>query len=202
MLRQNIPFFEQVPLYASRVRHLGDRGRSTPEARRISSPKMLQQFSPVGRLIRRGSKFASSTPKYSGEKDGSFSSLAADADHAPHTDNSAAEADDLPSNQTRPRLMSNPLVEKKETPAKKSRFFQEAAQDWVIDEAKAESVTFCRCGKICGEALNVCADCIAAGKVHEAGGYLYVKRDLINLDRYWFQLVNKELYCIVFGSTI
>jgi hypothetical protein len=84
--------------------------------------------------------------------------------------------------------------------SKKSHFFQEAVQkttEWVIEDCTGDSVMFCKCGKICKEAFNLCEECIATGKLHEAGGYLYLKRDQNNLDRYWFQLINKELYCMV-----
>jgi len=80
----------------------------------------------------------------------------------------------------------------------KSKFFEEAVEktgEWVIEESKNDTILFCKCGKICKKEFSMCDECIASGKVHEAGGYLYLKRDQNNLDRYWFQLINKELYC-------
>ena len=84
-------------------------------------------------------------------------------------------------------------------PKKKSHFFTEAntkSPKWIIEESKeSESIMFCGCGKLCKQSFNMCEDCIAEGNMYDIGGYLYLKRDQTNLDRYWFHLVNKELYC-------
>jgi len=81
--------------------------------------------------------------------------------------------------------------------SKKSHFFKEANRKigWIIEECKEEeSIVFCGCGKECKKAFSMCEECMGSGKIQEAEGYLYLKRDKNNLDRYWFKLVNQELY--------
>ena len=207
MLRQKIPFYEQVPLYASEVKRIKKKTKSTVPSMKISSPKLLHQFSPVGRMIRRNSHhgtYASARGsavrdpiKNDVEKNASETVLPA-VDKGPIR----ASADKLSKPQ---RQFSSPVVVKDPagtipgaTASKKSHFFQEAVQnttEWVIEDSKSETVLFCKCGKICKESFSLCDECISAGKLYEAGGYLYLKRDQNNLDRYWFQLINKELYC-------
>ena len=189
------------------MKRIKNKGKSISQAKKISSPKLLQQFSPVGRVIKRNSYYGSQgiepNPKETKavDKNGSLNADPAAKNQGEESCNSESS---YPKNHVQPlqRQMSasNVQIVKKEVVAKKSHFFQEAAQQspWVIEEAKdhAESIIFCKCGKLCKETFNMCEECIASGKVHEAGGYLYLKRDQNNLDRFWFQLINKELYCI------
>jgi hypothetical protein len=95
-------------------------------------------------------------------------------------------------------MMSKQEKEQENPIIKKSHFFREANQkvtNWVIEDFKEEaSIMFCGCGKECKESFSMCEECLNSGKMQEAEGYLYVKRDKNNLDRYWFKLVNQELY--------
>ena len=189
-------------MYASQVKRIKNKGKCTPQAKKISSPKLLQQFSPVGRVIRRNSFYggqpADQNPKEDNKTIGKNESL--NADLAKKEEEAYNSDSSYPKNHTIQRQHSSSTIIKKEVVSKKSHFFQEAVQQspWVIEEVKdhVESIIFCKCGKLCKEAFNLCEECIASGKVHEAGGYLYLKRDQNNLDRFWFQLINKELYCI------
>ena len=185
------------------MKRIKKKGKTTVQTRKISSPKLLQQFSPVGRLIRRSSHFGSQAGSATKEPANEEKNASMNVDVTTNTSgshNSETALHVIPA-QPHQRQLSASNVVKKELVSKKSHFFQEAAQQsvsWVIEEAKdhVDSIIFCQCGRICKEAFNLCEECIAAGKVLEAGGYLYLKRDQNNLDRYWFQLVNKELYCM------
>ncbi len=201
-----------MPLYANRVKRVKKKAKSTLQPRKISSPKLLQQFSPVGRMIRRNSYLGTFGSVGGGSATKEPAPIATEKNasevHSPAAGkDSAGSAASLDTFTQHQRLLSATNVAaaataKKDPVAhsKKSHFFQEAVQkttEWVIEDCKGDSVMFCKCGKICKEAFNLCEECIATGKLHEAGGYLYLKRDQNNLDRYWFQLINKELYCMV-----
>lgn len=184
-----------MPLYATEVKHIKSGTKRKPVCRKISSPKVLQQFSTVGRIIR----------KSANRDSGRASGESANGNNVVRT----------PGNQTRSytgtldtfsnyqqkadAITSKQLKEQNEGPVmKKSHFFREANQkvtNWVIEDCKEEeSIMFCGCGKECKESFSMCEECLASGKIQEAEGYLYLKRDKNNLDRYWFKLINQELY--------
>ncbi len=206
MLREKIPFFEQVPLFAEKVKHLKDKPKRISQIRKISSPKVLSQFNPVGHVIRRNSYYESrnsQTPsgeeKSGGEEHSNFDVAVEAVPVAPPQSSSKVIGLTLEHKKLE-RRFSGPIKKLQESAHKKSRFFLEAEQKerpLMIEEIKdsTEPVLLCKCGKLCLAPLNVCADCHANGQLHEAAGYLYLMRDARNLDRYWFQLVNKELYC-------
>ena len=213
LLREKIPFFEQVPLFAEKVKHIKDKSKRPPQIRKISSPKVLRQFTPVGHVIRRNSYYESRNSKTPSAEDKSGIEEHSQPDHTLETPAVAApQSSSKCIGQTLvhkqlERRFSGPIRKLQESAYKKSRFYQEAEGDispLTIEETKdsSEPVLLCKCGKLCVAPLNVCAECHANGQLHEAAGYLYLMRDARNLDRYWFQLVNKELYCKAFSTVI
>jgi hypothetical protein len=59
----------------------------------------------------------------------------------------------------------------------------------------ATSVTFCECGTECGEKSTLCDKCLKQRSPKEVSGFLYVREDSSQFQRYWIKLVNKQLYC-------
>jgi hypothetical protein len=189
-------------LYTCEVKKIKGGAKHCPACRRISSPKVLQQFSTVGRIIRK------STHK---ERRGS----------GDITDGSRIIK--TPGNQTRgfntaldgfgdyQQSAENMIATKQakdqgesSVSSRKSHFFREANKkiaNWIIEDCKEEeSIMFCGCGKECKEAFSMCEECMGSDKMQEAEGYLYLKRDKNNLDRYWFKLVNQELYSNTYNN--
>ncbi len=56
-------------------------------------------------------------------------------------------------------------------------------------------MTYCECGNSCEPGNTMCAVCMKAKETSEYSGYLYLKTKSTKLKRYWYILLNKELYC-------
>lgn len=196
MLRQRIPFFEQMGLYVTKIKHHTVTPKKTSsENRMISSPKLLTQFSTIGRVIRRNSHFEHTYNDTNEDVKADFIDISEEK-KKPETPNKNTDLMNLHIL----RANSGNVSYKKEKVITKSRFFEESTPDMspTIQRETLNctgSVLFCVCGKICAKTSSMCEECLASCKVVEAAGYLYVKRDSSNLDRLWFQLVNTDLYC-------
>ncbi len=174
---------------------------------KISSPKLLNQFSPVGRVIRRNSyvdtvfsmSLAAAVPVKAAsgleEKVGRPPEERKVKKHLTFTTCSLFRASQAP-----------PVVPEAEADLatrKKSTFWQEAesVSPGIEEEAKDLQalkcvVVYCGCGRICKPDANLCEECVSLEAPNEASGYLYVEKDERNMDRYWFNLINTDLYCI------
>ncbi len=277
LIRQKIPFYDQVPLYAEKIKCFKTRPKNPPLSRKVSSPKVLQQFSPVSRIIRRNSQRGSLVASaanaegvhrrvdnldFGSASEQAMQQVGRASGRGPETPGGSsyhdlamtpvansrslvnAEDEKSPAGATggRAQGLSPSTAEPLGTPgttgaqsekscdvflnsantqgsgpgnrtagvgagagrqknkAGKSRFFQESTEQTsplIIEEGPEPTGTImlCKCGNVCKDPLNVCEECFAAGTVYEAAGYLYIMRDKNNLDRYWFRLVSKELYC-------
>jgi hypothetical protein len=204
-----IPFYEQVGHYAKKVKRLKRvENAGTPNARKISSPKLLTQFSSIGRVIRRNSYFEAN---FNNKEEAKTSSGGEGSEEKKENSiqklkNNDKNKETLASEAPLHRASSGFTPSKKEKVLTKSRFFEESpftASPTFSQEVIncGQSILFCVCGKICAKSSLMCEDCQASCKVVEAAGYLYVNRDKSNLDRQWFQLVNTDLYCI-YSTTI
>jgi hypothetical protein len=82
---------------------------------------------------------------------------------------------------------------------KKSILWEEPALEspGIEEETKnlQSVVVYCSCGRISRKGLGMCDECWLLDKPQEISGYLYVEKDEKNVDRYWFSLVNTDLYC-------
>lgn len=203
-MRQRIPFYEQVGHYAKKVKRVKILPHKNPiQSPKLSSPKLLRNFSPVGRVIRRNSYFENvivEENKINSTNENNESSCNEDDLKDNKTPVSPNKNKPLANSLVAQRASSGTISCKKEKVLTKSRFFEEAAPDTSPSMRKevidcSGSVLFCVCGKICTKTSSMCEDCLASCKLVEAAGYLYVKRDENNLDRLWFQLVNTDLYC-------
>ena len=57
------------------------------------------------------------------------------------------------------------------------------------------SLLYCECGNSCDGESTVCSTCLKSKETIENTGYLYLKAKSTKLKRYWYILLNKELYC-------
>jgi hypothetical protein len=54
---------------------------------------------------------------------------------------------------------------------------------------------YCACGNLCEGQQTRCPNCLKSKDSVELSGYLYLKAKSGNMKRYWYQFLNKELYC-------
>ena len=165
----------------------------------MSSPKLLNQFSPVGRVIRRNSY---------------VESVFGNSNNGPEEEKKVLKLQLIPVTEDRKlkkhlTFTSCSLIQAAQSPPiaaeakavvrKKSTFWQEAAaaSPGIEEEAKGmqSTVVYCKCGRICKQDMNFCEECTLLAHPLEASGYLYVEKDEKNMDRYWFNLINTDLYC-------
>jgi hypothetical protein len=67
----------------------------------------------------------------------------------------------------------------------------------VDDMPDSSPRVYCGCGHENRTENTVCPECKKANAPKEKIGYLYIKESDGQLVRYWFHLLNKELYCIL-----
>jgi hypothetical protein len=67
-----------------------------------------------------------------------------------------------------------------------------------INRTEEKEIFFCECGNPCSEENNLCETCSKLKESVEYAGYLYVKEKGNQLKRYWYILLNKELYCTLY----
>lgn len=60
----------------------------------------------------------------------------------------------------------------------------------------AGGLIYCECGNPCEGGSTMCTVCMKSKETIEYSGYLYLKTKSTKLKRYWYILLNKELYCI------
>ena len=70
-----------------------------------------------------------------------------------------------------------------------SLFLRDASKD------STGGVIYCGCGRPCEGDNTLCSECMRSKESVEHSGYLYVKTKSTKLKRYWYILLNKELYC-------
>ena len=64
------------------------------------------------------------------------------------------------------------------------------------EEEGKETLIFCECGSICEQGARKCVGCCMKETNITAKGFLYVKKKAVNrVKKYWYYLLNKELYC-------
>ena len=145
LLRKQIPFYKQIPLYATEVKRVKTTTKKKPVCRKISSPKVLQQFSTVGRVIRKSSHRRSGVE--SGDQP-NITEAQTPGNQTRESEQNLLETLTHYHKKTSSFSAAKNFVEQLETPVptKKSHFFKEASQKpiaWVIDNHKgAETVVF------------------------------------------------------------
>jgi len=96
----------------------------------------------------------------------------------------------LPNTIKAPALVQKSKDEKTEILKSPSYFLREPSKQ------SSESVTYCACGNPCEGDSTLCPACMKNKEIIENSGFLYVKTKSTKLKRYWYHLINKELYCI------
>ena len=179
--------------------------KQTFNSQKISSPKVLNQFAPAGRVIRRNiyleSVFSNSKAQMTVEADIVKKSreveileMGMSLENKGKNRETFTTCSLLQAAHASKVTDANLLINEK-----KSILWEEPALDspGIVEEAKnlQSVVVYCSCGRISRRGLGVCDECWLLDKSQETSGYLYVEKDEKNVDRYWFSLVNTDLYC-------
>ncbi len=226
-MRKQIPFYKQITLYAKKIKKADTKAsHSPPTTKLLSSPKMLSKFAPVSPMIKRsphgptkeGLKTSSALTKFSanpseetkekkpsaGDEPKLEPSKTMKAQHVPWID--ASKAKDIvmsPNMNTEVIRLPNTIKvntsvlqkvkeDKSEMLKSPSLFLRDASKD------PTGGIIFCGCGNPCEGDNTLCPSCIKSRESIENSGYLYVKTKSTKLKRYWYLLLNKELYCTFF----
>ena len=100
-----------------------------------------------------------------------------------------AEAIRLP-NATKGGLTTTKAPDVSELLKSPSLFLRDTGRD------ESKGITYCGCGNICEGENMLCENCLKSKESVEYSGYLYLKDKSNQPKRYWYILLNKELYCI------
>ena len=192
MLRKQIPFYSQLCILISKLKKTLSTAKKIASPQRITSPKLLTQFSSVGRVIRRNVYVESllagndSSHKTIEKPEASLDTKA--KKYLTFTECSLFQAAHLP-------LPEDP----KAAPPVQTTTDKGTApvSPGIEEEARNLQgvVVYCSCGRICKAGVGLCEECHLAERPLGAAGYLYVEKDEKNVDRYWFELINTDLYC-------
>lgn len=166
-------------------------------SQKISSPKVLNQFAPTGRVIRRNtyveSHFVNSKIQITNEIEKVEKQTIDLEDKGKGRDTFATCS--LLQAAHAPKVMNANLL----ITEKKSVLWEESeiGSPGIEEEAKnlQPVIVYCSCGRISQKGLGMCDECHLLDKPQEISGYLYVEKDEKNVDRYWFSLINTDLYC-------
>lgn len=183
MLRQQIPFFSQIPLYATKIKGEGSNLSQGPTTTKLlSSPKTLTKLAPVAAIVMSSpktgpmSKEETKSDLLKGQKSPRLNELNTEVIRLPNTIKKASE--------TAKGKSSSDVV-------KSPSLFLRS----IANELSGEQI-FCECGNVCEGSNTLCASCIKSKETIEHSGFLYIKSKEAKLKRYYYKLLNKELYCI------
>lgn len=234
-MRKQIPFYEQLPLFAKKTTKIDTQGQTNhpKSAKLLSSPKLLSKFAPVSSMVKRSpkpdlisklkdheaAKGLSILAKLSGpseeiktqKTDQEESKIKASktmiAQHVPWIDPTKAQELALSPN-INTEVIRLPNVAKNTSPTQQksknvkadvmnspSIFLRDAVH-------QANSLNYCECGNVCEGDNTLCASCQKSKSSVEYSGYLYLKTKENKIKRYWYNLLNKELYCMFFINLI
>lgn len=182
-MRQQIPFFKQIPLYAKKIRGTEN---NDPESKStikvLSSPKMLTTFAPVASLIKNSPKGTETVSKEEIKKSHKLSKLFNEGGEELN-----AEVVRLPNSIKNAKSVS----ESKNTNLVRSPSLYLRS----INAELSGKQNFCECGNVCEGSNILCPICLKSKETIEYSGYLYVKSKEKKLKKYYYKLLNKELYC-------
>lgn len=221
-MRKQIPFFKQIPLYAIKIRKIVSKTPALkPRTILISSPKLLTKFAPVSPMIKHCSRF---TGKSSLKTSSVLAKLAANTSNMKKVEESKAEdAKPMPSkgmlarhvpwiDQSKAKSTSSPHINAEAirlpnaiktnslapTKAPDTAELLKSPSLFLRGTGKNETagIVYCECGNPCEGENTLCESCLKSKETVEYSGYLYLKDKSAQLKRYWYILLNKELYCI------
>eukprot|EP00831_Metopus_contortus_P084918 TRINITY_DN9752_c0_g1_i1.p1 TRINITY_DN9752_c0_g1~~TRINITY_DN9752_c0_g1_i1.p1 ORF type:complete len:493 (+),score=73.14 TRINITY_DN9752_c0_g1_i1:162-1640(+) len=220
MMRNNIPFYKDLVLYAQKIKKTETKTTSPTTSKLLSSPKLLSKFAPVANMVK-GSPKLLNQKKEEGPK-----SSAALAKFGPSREEDKT-AEEGKGDQRKPtKSKGDPWIDPSKAPecvlspnmntevvrmpntAKINYSVLQKVKDGKIDILKSPSlilrdaskttegsVFYCSCGNPIEGDNTLCSSCLKAKDAIELAGYLYLKTKSTKLKRYWFTMLNKELYC-------
>ncbi|MDR3547258.1 MAG: hypothetical protein P4M11_03090 [Candidatus Pacebacteria bacterium] len=180
----------------------------------LSSPKMLYKFRPIGQLIRH---------KYLLKQNSVCEGFLAEAAQKCSTPSQSSRGKPTPSkvaanmldftsavwapvaNAVDVALSPSVLPEvvrltRRHVPAGLMLMTKAGTAPEMEDEKgeeKQSSIVFCECGTRCEDSCTMCKACTQKHCPKEFSGFLYAREDHHHYERYWYKLLNKELYCKV-----
>eukprot|EP00826_Nyctotherus_ovalis_P024655 TRINITY_DN1902_c0_g4_i1.p1 TRINITY_DN1902_c0_g4~~TRINITY_DN1902_c0_g4_i1.p1 ORF type:complete len:222 (-),score=70.79 TRINITY_DN1902_c0_g4_i1:205-870(-) len=216
LMRTKIPFYKQLSLYATKIKKVVSQSPALkPTAKLLSSPSMLTKFAPVSPMIRNSSRFAD---KPALKPNSILAKLAINASdkkteeakvkpskgtlarHTPWLDKSKAKNTPPPTDMNTeairlPNTTKTNLLAPAKAPTTSELLKSPSLFLRGINRGEEKDVFYCECGNPCSGENNLCENCAKLKESVEYAGYLYLKDKASQLKRYWFILLNKELYC-------
>jgi len=185
----------------------------------ISSPKLLTKFAPVSPMIKHSSRLAEKSTLKTSSVLAKFAVNTGDlkkieeakakpskgmlARHTPLIEptkgklvpspNINAEAIRLPNTIMPNSLAPTKAPDTAELLKSPSLFLRGTGKN------EMEGRIYCECGSPCEGENTLCESCLKSKESVEYSGYLYLKDKSNQLKRYWYILLNKELYCNFFN---
>lgn len=188
LLRKKVPFFNQLSWYRDKILKT-QAGEPKAERKKISTPRVLGHFSPVAAMVKGAKKMRldcanspSSCKNKTRDRKGNYKISQFD----PSVKNEAADFTSYFDSGNPP----NSTTESHTAPSD----FTENVNN--LEETKEPSIVLCECGNPCFFSSKVCVNCSISQNPREIKGFLYTKKENSSLERHWFHLLNKELYCI------
>lgn len=234
LMRKQIPLYNQLMLYARRIKKSESKAHSPPVTKFLPFPKMLSKFAPVSPMIKRspealrksGLRTSSVLTKFGASPEETKDH------HKEHADDSKEEKKDVVAEEHKieasktlksqyvpwidaskardvllspnmntevirlPNAIKVNLSVQQKTKEEKSELLKSPSL-YLRDTSKesAGGLIYCECGNPCDGDNTQCTTCLKAKETSEYSGYLYLKTKSTKLKRYWYILLNKELYC-------
>lgn len=185
--------FQQVDFFRKKIQKTPEKMREV-YVKKIATPKLLHTLIPISALVKRSNGFTklkqeccetTECKEIPNENIGATSLKIQEG----------CEATELPS------FDSGVIRVVSETNFSNSsiKTFPNNKEDW---KTSTSQVVFCECGKEMTSFESSCSECEKRRSPMELSGFLYIKKNQTQLERYWFYLLNKELYCKKFFSII
>jgi len=214
LIRSKIPFYKQVPLYALKIKKVIYKSPSPALTTKfLSSPRILTKFAPVSPMIRQNKSNLNPNsilnrltinPSTFKEKKQEESKVKPPKGRPSRyilwIDNSKAKNSPLPTDMNTEGIrLPNSIKDTHSTSIKPPTTAEVVKSPSLflkgISKTEEQQVLYCECGSLCKEGENLCDTCLKRTESVEYSGYLYVKEKNNQLKRYWYTLLNKDLYC-------
>jgi len=218
-MRSKIPFYKQLSLYATKIKKVVSRSPALkPSAKLLSSPSMLTKFALVSPMIRNSTRLAdkptlkpnsilakltTNTSDIKKPEEGKVKQIKGTlARHSPWIDKSKGKNAPLPADMNTEAIRlpnttkaNNNLLTPTKAPGTSDLLKSPSLFLRGISRTEEKEVFYCECGNPCSGENNLCELCSKLKESKEYAGHLYVKEKNNQLKKYWYILLNKELYC-------
>jgi hypothetical protein len=180
-----VPFFKQISLYATKIK--GEDFQTPTTSKMLSSPKTLTKLAPVATIVKNSprinplnkeeQKFRQTTSKMGDLK----------GQKSPRSQDLNTEVVRLPNTVKKSQGKGNSTGVVRSP----SLFLRS-----LSTELAGEQI-YCECGNICEGTNTLCPNCLKAAETIEKSGVLSIKSKEGKIKKYFYKLLNKELYCII-----